>query len=79
MDQKDKLRVMLAHWVGHNKGHGEECAKWAAISKDEGLDKVAALIEEAVTTMDKTNSLLEEALAEAGGAVKTDVGHHHHH
>jgi len=79
MEQKDKLRVLLTHWIDHNKGHGEECAKWALIARKEGMEKVADFIDEAITAMDKTNSLLEKALREAGGAMEAGEGHHHHH
>jgi len=79
MNQKDKLRVLLDHWIDHNKGHGDECIKWAAIAREEGLDTVAAAIDEAVTAIDKTNNLLEKALQEAGGAMVAGKGHHHHH
>lgn len=79
MDSKDKLRVLLAHWIEHNKGHGEECAKWASISEEEGLEKVAEYINEAITAIEKTNTSLEKALNEAGGAMRSAEGHHHHH
>lgn len=78
MEQKDKLRILLDHWIEHNKGHGEECAKWASISRQEGLGKVADYIEKAVRTMEETNNLLSQALQEAGGRIDTEGGHHHH-
>ncbi len=78
MDHKEKLRVLLSHWIDHNKGHGEECAKWASISRQEGLGNVANHIDEAITAIDKTNSLLAKALEEVGGEIKSGHGHHHH-
>lgn len=79
MDQKDKLRVLLDHWIDHNKGHGEECAKWASIAREEGLEQVAASIDEAIVAIENTNSSLEKALQEAGGVMAAGEGHHHHH
>jgi hypothetical protein len=82
MDQTEKLRVLLPHWIEHNIGHGEECRKWLAIAREEGQGKVADYIEEAIQTMSKVNELLEMALKEVGGHVHGEGGghyHHHHH
>ena len=79
MEQKEKLRVLLAHWIEHNKGHGEECSKWAAISREEGMPEVASSIDRAVKAIEETNRLLAKALQEAGGPVDTGAGEHHHH
>ncbi len=80
MNQKEKLRVLLEHWIDHNKGHEAECSKWIEVSKEEGMGDVAASIEQAVTEMNKVGSLLEKALEQAGGKLeKQDGSHHHHH
>ncbi len=79
MNAKDKLRVLLAHWIEHNKGHEAECTKWVAVSRKEGLDKVSATIEQAVMEMNKANVLLQQALELAGGELKKDGDDHHHH
>jgi len=77
MNEIEKLRVLLPHWIEHNNGHEAECIKWAETARKEGLDKVADSIDAAVKTMREANSHLEKALAEAGGA--PDEHHHHHH
>jgi len=79
MEKKDKIRVLLSHWIEHNRGHGDECAKWATISRQEGMTKVAGYIDEAIRTMEKTNTLLSQALHEAGGKLESGDSHHHHH
>jgi hypothetical protein len=79
MNQTEKLRVLLPHWIEHNLGHGEECRKWSGIARDEGQGKIADYIDDAVKAMAKVNEILEMALKEAGGPAYGDEGHHHHH
>ena len=79
MNQTEKLRVLLPHWIEHNLGHGEECRKWSAIAREEGQGKVAENIDAAVKAMTTVNELLETALQAAGGPVHDEEGGHHHH
>ncbi len=82
MNQIEKLRVLLPHWMEHNLGHGEECRKWAAIAREEGRETIADHMDEAIKAMNKVNELLDMALHEAGGLLPEDEGnhrHHHHH
>lgn len=85
MDNVEKLRVMLQHWIEHNKGHVEEFEKWRKTMSEEGQTSLADHITEAVKTMAQVNAQLGKALHEAGGP-KSDGeeghhhhGHHHHH
>ena len=39
MENVEKLRVLLQHWIDHNKGHAEEFAKWEKCMADEEYDK----------------------------------------
>ncbi len=79
MDNVEKLRVMLQHWIEHNKGHVEEFEKWRKLMAEEGNPALAEHITEAVKSMAIVNAQLGKALHEAGGP-KTDPeeGHHHH-
>jgi hypothetical protein len=79
MNQTEKLRVLLPHWIEHNLGHGEDCRKWSAIAREEGQKKIADHIDEAMKAMIKVNELLEMALREAGGPVHGGGHHHNHH
>jgi hypothetical protein len=79
MDQIEKLRVLIPHWIEHNKGHGTDCQKWAETARKEGEEKIADFIEEAIEAMEKVNVLLEKALEEAGGESSSKHEHHHHH
>lgn len=77
----DKLRVLLPHWVEHNRSHKAEFVKWAAAARDEGLEEVAALIEKAVAGLDNADEALSQALSKVGGpaAGGHSHGHDHHH
>ena len=81
MNDLEKLRVMLPHWIEHNKGHGEEFAQWAD-KLTAGSPEVAGLLKRAVSSLHEAHAALEDALARAGGPLEKDGhhhGHHHHH
>jgi hypothetical protein len=63
-----KLSALLEHWMGHNRGHVDEFAKWAARAREAGHDTVSQRILEAAGQMDKANEILQDALSELGGA-----------
>jgi len=78
MEIVEKLRVMLPHWIDHNRGHGEEFAKWA----DEIAATDAELAEQlrrAVHSLEHAQEALEKALELAGGPASDTPSHHHHH
>jgi hypothetical protein len=62
MDQKEKLSVVIEHWIEHNESHAEEYKKWAQTAGELGLDSVRAEIEEAVGKLSQSNQHLEKAL-----------------
>lgn len=74
---KEKLRILLPHWLEHNHGHLHEFAQWAQAAREEGEVEVAALIEKAMAAMQHTDAALSEALAKLGGP-PAGGGHHHH-
>jgi len=41
MEQLDKLRVLLPHWIEHNRGHAAECGKWSVLAREAGEQVVA--------------------------------------
>lgn len=75
-DLTEKLQVLLPHWIAHNKDHGQEFAKWAALAETQGQNEVASLIAEAAAILDKANHNLTMALARLGGNPK-HPGHQH--
>ncbi len=78
MDNTEKLRVILQHWIDHNGGHVAEFEKWQTIMKEEGKNTVASSIGDAITQMDKVSEILADILTDCGGS-KESTGHHHHH
>ena len=83
MDNLEKLRILLQHWIDHNGGHADEFTKWQNIMSSEGQDKIAASMGEAIRQMDTVSKVLAEALKDCGGPPesggKHDHHHHHHH
>ncbi len=76
MDTLEKIRVLLPHWLEHNRQHMEEFGKWESLLRSEGKGEVADALAEVVRLAEKTSEVLEKALDEVGGPVE---GHHHHH
>jgi len=66
MNDLEKLRVMLPHWINHNQGHGKEFAQWAEKLAGDSPD-VAQLLRNAVCSLQEAQSCLEEALEKTGG------------
>ena len=80
MENTEKLRILLQHWIDHNKGHADEFAKWLNVMKEDGNEEIAHHIAHAIAGMEKVNGHLQAALQEAGGEVEQKgEGHHHHH
>lgn len=79
MENKEKLRLLLQHWIDHNKGHAEEFERWRQIAETDGESAIATHIAEAITAVLKANEALENALTKAGGPADIDHHHHHHH
>ncbi|MCX6996907.1 MAG: hypothetical protein NTV49_07440 [Kiritimatiellaeota bacterium] len=70
MDPKttiEKLRILLPHWIEHNRSHGAEFRQWAAAARTEGAEPLAALLDKAAAHMAATDELLKKAAPEVGG------------
>ncbi len=63
MDQKEKLSVVIEHWIEHNEAHMEEYKRWANSAGELGLDSVKAEIEGAMQKISQSNQHLNRALA----------------
>ena len=61
-NEREKLRILLNHWVEHNREHGEEFRNWADKAKAFGEAMVHDDMLEAVRQMDKVNEFLLRAL-----------------
>jgi hypothetical protein len=68
MNEQDKLRVLIPHWIEHNQEHAEEFRKWA-----KQADICEGEIMAAADLIHQANTSLESALHKLGGPL-----HHHH-
>jgi hypothetical protein len=76
MDDSEKLRVLIPHWIEHNEAHAGEFRQWAAQAGAAETDIVLA-----AERMGAVNAALADALERLGGALPADTGydHAHHH
>lgn len=78
MDVIEKLRVMLPHWVEHNRSHGKEFAGWAEELAGTHVD-LAGQLNKAVSALEDAQQALEKALEMTGGPRADEGGHKHNH
>jgi uncharacterized DUF497 family protein len=69
MNEAEKLRVLIPHWIEHNQEHAEEYRRWA-----EKAGEASADIFKAAQALVQINAELEAALEKLGGA----LDHHHY-
>ena len=79
MDNTEKLRVLLQHWIDHNGGHVAEFGKWQAIMVEEKKEAIAASLEKAMQQMNEVSHTLQHTLDDLGGPAGDTTHHHHHH
>lgn len=78
MKELDKLRVLLPHWIEHNRDHIGDFEKWRALAAAEKSGAEAGLAE-AVAAMTAAGKALEQVMARLGGPLEPPGHHHHHH
>lgn len=78
MNDLDKLRVMLPHWIEHNSGHGGEFLQWAGTMEAAGKPDIAELLKRAAASLRNAEAALRDALGKAGGPLAAPGGGHHH-
>ena len=64
MEEKDKLRMLIPHWIAHNKEHENEFRDWATQTDVASADILAAA--DAIVL---ANESLLTALEKLGGAL----------
>ncbi|MTI69419.1 MAG: hypothetical protein FH751_04070 [Firmicutes bacterium] len=57
----ETLKVLLVHWVNHNKSHQEKFDEWVEKSSELGKEEVSEYIKKASEYIDKANEMLMEA------------------
>ena len=72
MNEADKLRVLIPHWIEHNEEHAGEFRRWAEESGGAAED-----ILDAADSMSRINQSLAIALEKLGGALPHS--HHEHY
>lgn len=62
MNEQEKLRVLIPHWIEHNEDHAEEFRQWAEQAGD-----AAPQVRAAADAMARANESLTQALEKLGG------------
>ncbi len=63
MPFEEKIIKLLEHWIRHNEDHAETYQDWANKAKQNQLEAVAALIEDAAAMNLAVNDKFEQAKA----------------
>ena len=61
MEEKEKLSIVVEHWIEHNQSHIAEYQKWVERAGVLGLELVKAEIKEAIGKLSLANHHLEQA------------------
>ncbi|WPC41516.1 zinc transporter [Clostridium sp. JS66] len=59
--EEKTLKILLDHWVEHNKSHEDGFKDWIEKSKLMGKEKTAEFIQKAVEAMENANEMLIKA------------------
>jgi hypothetical protein len=70
MNEIEKLRMLIPHWIEHNEEHAEEYRRWSAEAAEASADLLAA-----VEALKIVNQTLGVALEKLGG----ETSHPHSH
>lgn len=75
MNEQDKLRVLLPHWIEHNEEHAAEFRRWSGQAGAARTDIVLA-----AELMGRVNVALKSALELLGGPLAAgEIEKHHDH
>ena len=70
MNEVEKLRVLIPHWIEHNEEHADEFRRWA-----ETADQTAVDLQSAAEAMQQVNRILVRALEKLGGTLPPPYSH----
>lgn len=62
MEDRERLKVMIEHWIRHNEAHFDEYRKWASVAASLGLEEVRQKIDEATARIQEANRIFQRAL-----------------
>jgi hypothetical protein len=74
MNDLQKLRILLTHWIEHNQEHADEFRRWA----EKGQEAKPKILK-AAELMGDVNQALEQALEKLGGPPEQTHMHEHRH
>jgi hypothetical protein len=77
MNDQEKVRALLPHWIEHNAEHAAEFRLWAERVRAVGQEEVAEEIALAAKELGWVNEALASALETLGGSA--DYASHHEH
>jgi hypothetical protein len=70
--EQEKLRVMLGHWIEHNREHAAEFLRWV-----ERAGEAAADLHSAAAGMEESSRCLARALERLGGPLSAGTAPPH--
>jgi hypothetical protein len=70
MNDLDKIRVLLPHWIEHNAEHAAEFREWADRVQQAGKDSAAQGITFAANALETANDALQVAFKQLGGPLE---------
>ncbi len=79
MDDVQKSRIRLSHWIDHNEDHLNGYREVAQLLKALGRTAAAVRIDEGVRLTEDANRAFREALAELGGEEGNESHSAHEH
>ncbi|KKO18567.1 MAG: hypothetical protein L3J18_04715 [Candidatus Brocadia sp.] len=68
MNDIEKLRQLLPHWLEHNAEHASEFLKWANRARATGEDRLAHHLEAAAKKLEAAKHDLARAIEQGGQA-----------
>lgn len=71
MNEIEKLRALIPHWIEHNEEHADEFMRWAERAGETAVD-----LRTSVAAMAKVNDALSAAVEKLGGPIHVDHFHH---
>ena len=74
MNDIEKLKLMIPHWIEHNNSHCEEFAKWADIIKNTGDKNTAKLLYKAIDGLAGADKALTKIMDSLGCGTDDDCG-----
>jgi hypothetical protein len=73
MDEYQKLRVLIPHWIEHNREHAQEYLRFLDVTGDAAVD-----LKKAAEQMNLVNQALVAALEKLGGTLSLEPYLKHH-